>query len=229
VTGTTTTPVRRDTAVDQTTTESSPLQVVRRGLLRRPLLGGVDILGSRLRREFDLNTHSGETARFCVRGLAGTALVCLDDRILILKRGFYAGTTFGAISATIYYADVTGIQVGRHLLSGWIEIHSPSFQGGGDGKRASQHAPARTAFKQPNCLPIRRRRTSTYQLALVELRHLVADAKLDHEHLPVVDQLERLAMLRRRGDVDQREFELAKARILRDDASAHWDRAAASS
>jgi hypothetical protein len=41
----------------------------------------------------------------------------------------------------------------------------------------------------------------------------------------VIDQLERLAMLRRRGDVDDQEFELAKARLL-SDASVRWGRAA---
>jgi hypothetical protein len=43
----------------------------------------------------------------------------------------------------------------------------------------------------------------------------------------VIDQLERLAMLRRRGDIDELEFELAKARIL-GEASPPWSRAASS-
>ncbi len=159
--------------------------------------------------------------------MSGHALVCLDDRLLILKRGFYAGTTFGAISATIYYPDVTGIQVGTHLTSSWIEISSPSFQGGERG-RGLQHTSKRDIFKQPNCLPIRRRRAPAYQLALGELRRFIAAAKIERRDVPVIDQLERLAMLRRRGDVDEHEFELAKARILHE-ASAHWGRAAESS
>jgi hypothetical protein len=212
--------------VDQQVTELEPgPQAARRGLLRRrPVFGGVDILGTRLRREFDLNTQADEHARFCVRGVSGHALVCLDDRILMLKRGFYAGTTFGAISATIYYRDVTGIQVGRHVTSSWIEINSPSFQGGERG-RGLQRTSKRDVFKQPNCLPIRRRHAPAYQLALGELRRLIASSKPEQRNVPVIDQLERLAMLRRRGDVDEHEFELAKARILRD-ASAQWDRAA---
>jgi hypothetical protein len=201
--------------VDQQVTELEPgPQVARRGVLRRrAVFGGVEILGARLRREFDLNTQPDEHARFCVRGMSGHALVCLDDRILILKRGFYAGTTFGAISATIYYRDVTGIQVGRHLTSSWIEISSPSFQGGERG-RGLQHTSKRDVFKQPN-----------YQLALGELRRFIAAAKVEQRDVPVIDQLERLAMLRRRGDVDEHEFELAKARVLHD-ASVHWGRAA---
>jgi hypothetical protein len=216
--------------VDQQVTEPElvPPQVALRGVLRRrAVFGGVEILGKRLRREFDLNTQPDEQARFCVRGLKGHALVCLDDRILILKRGFSAGTTFGAMSATIYYRDVTGIQVGRHLTSSWIEINSPSFQGGERG-RGLQHTSKRDIFKQSNCLPIRRRRAPAYQLALGELRRFIAAAKLEQRDVPVIDQLERLAMLRRRGDVDDHEFEVAKARILRE-ASVQWGRAAESS
>src|SRR4051812_25921513 len=79
------TPARRATAVDTDTPEAPVIHVVRQGLLRRPVLGDVDILGRRLRREFELNTRAGERARLCIRGVRGHALVCLDDRILILK------------------------------------------------------------------------------------------------------------------------------------------------
>ncbi|MFL5954519.1 MAG: SHOCT domain-containing protein [Gaiellaceae bacterium] len=201
--------------MDKHTPDAPVIHVVRQGLFRRPVLGDVDILGRRLRREFDLNTRAGERARFCVRGMRGHALVCLDDRILILKSGFYAGSLFGAISATIYYEDVTGIQVGQRLLSGWIEIQSPSFQGR-ERKRIGSNGTSFDVFSRPNCVPTRRRHAAAHHVALAELRRLVADAKLEHQHPGVVDQLERLAMLRRRGDVDDREFALAKARILDD-------------
>jgi hypothetical protein len=203
--------------VDKHTPEAPVIHVVRQGLLRRPVLGDVDILGRRLRREFDRNTRAGERARFCVRGVRGHALACLDDRILILKSGFYAGSMFGAMSATIYYEDVTGLQVGRHLLSGWIEIQSPSFQGK-ERKRMGSNGSTFDVFSRPNCVPTRRGQAAAHYVALAELRRLVADAKLEHQHPGVVDQLERLSMLRRRGDVDDREFGLAKARILHDAA-----------
>jgi hypothetical protein len=202
------------------------LQLVRRGLLRRPVSGGVDVLGRRLRQELDLNAKAGEHAQLCVRGALGQALVCLDDRIVIVKRGLSAGAAFGAISATIYYRDVTGVQIGRRLFSGWIEIHSPSFQGG-DRTRTLQNPARHDPFRQPNCLPMRRRHSSSYHEALAQIRGFVAAAKAEPDRLPVIDQLERLAMLRRRGDIDQLEFELAKARILGDTLS-RWNRAASS-
>ncbi len=200
------------------------LQRVRQGLWRRPVAGGVEVLGRRLRRELDLNAKPGEQVQLCVRGALGQALVCLDDRILIVKRGLSAGATFGAISATIYYRDVTGVQIGRRIFSGWIEIHSPSFQGG-DRTRTLQNPAKHDPFRQPNCLPMRRRHSAAYHESLAQIRGLVAAGKSEPDHLPVIDQLERLAMLRRRGDIDEREFELAKGRIL-GDASSRWSRAA---
>ena len=162
-----------------------------------------------------------------MRGALGHALVCLDDRMLILKRGLSAGTPFGATTATIGYRDVTGTQVGRRLLSGWIEIHSPSFQGG-DRTRTLRQPAKHDPYRAANCVPMRRRQAAAYHDALGEIRRIVAEATLDPERLPVIDQLERLAMLRRRGDLDEREFELAKARILHD-ASSPFGRTATGS
>lgn len=201
--------------MDHLTAEpAAGLGALPRSLLRKPVVGGVEILGRRLRREFARNTRTGERVRFCLRGELGHALACLDDRVLILKRGFYAGTTFGAMAATIFFRDVTGIQVRTHLLTGWIEVSSPSFQGS-EQKRTRRPRPSdRDVFKLPNCVPIHRRRLTDYEGVLGELRGLVADAKLEHDPGGVVDQLERLAALRRQGAVDEQEFALAKSRIL---------------
>src|SRR4051794_19065210 len=194
--------------------------VPRAGLCsRKPIVGGVEILGRRLRRQLWLNMAEGETVRLCLRGELGHALVCLDDRILILKRGFHAGTTFGAMSATIFYGDVTGIQVRMHLFSGWIEIQSPSFQGI-EHKRGLRSSPERNAFKQPNCVPIQRRHLSVYQLALAELRRFVVEAKAEQGPSGVVEQLERLAALRQQGVLDDQEFGIAKRRVLADAGAA---------
>jgi hypothetical protein len=192
------------------------LELARRGIFGRTILvGGDDILGRRLRREFALNTEGGETALFCVRGRRGHALVCLEDRLLILKRGFRAGAPFGATAATIFYRDVTGIQVRMHLVSGWIEISTPSFQGAERTRTRRDRSTVTTGVVgQPNCVPVQRRHVALYQVALAELRRLIADAKLEHDHRGVVTQLERLATLRRQGVVDEQEFTAAKSTIL---------------
>jgi hypothetical protein len=215
VTGITTTQDHRVIAAKAIITEPVRRPGLGRLFRRKPPVGGVDILGRRLRREFALNTKAGETVRFCLRGKHGHALVCLDDRLLILKRGFYAGAAFGAMAATIFYRDVTGIQVRMHLVSGWIEISTPSFQGAERNRIGARRSSAKhDVITQPNCVPVQRRHVALYQSALSELRGLIAQTKLEQDHRGLVTQLERLAALHREGVVDDREFALAKSTIL---------------
>jgi hypothetical protein len=185
-----------------------------RSLFRSRPVGGVEILSRRLSRELERNMKPDESVRFCLRGDLGHALVCLDDRLLILKGGFHAGTTFGAMAATIFYQDVTGIQLRMHLVSGWIEISSPSFQGRERKHTRHPRSSDRDVYKLPNCVPISRRHADAYGVPLAELRRLVAEAKVQRVAGGVVAELERLAELRRSGLLDEQEFLAAKSRVL---------------
>jgi hypothetical protein len=181
---------------------------------RRSIVGGVEILSRRLRRELERNTHADDTVHFCLRGELGHALVCLDDRVLILKRGFHAGTTFGAMAATIFYSEITGILVRMQAFSGSIEISTPGFQSSESNRRNRFRGGQSDSYRQPNCVPIQRRHLATYHVALAELRRLVAEAKLEQDQSGVVDQLERLSALRRQGVLDESEFTAAKAKLF---------------
>jgi len=192
-------------------------------LARRRRVGGAEILTRRLRRELERQTHDGERIRFCVRGDLGHALVCLDDRLIVLKSGFHAGTTFGTQAATIFYRDVTGIQVRMHLVSGWIEISSPSFQGRERKRTRHPRTSDRDVYKLPNCVPIHRSHLDTYAQPLAELRRLVALSKDGFRRLDVVAELERLSALADAGRLDAEEYARAKALVLRDAAEAADD------
>jgi hypothetical protein len=182
--------------------------------VRRPRVGGAEILTRRLRRELGRQTLDRELIRFCVRGDLGHALVCLDDRLLILKSGFHAGTTFGTQTATIFYRDVTGIQVRMHLVSGWIEISSPSFQGRERKRTRHPRSSDRDVYKLPNCVPIHRSHLDSYAEPLAELRRLVARAKDSSPRSDVVAELERLSSLADAGHLDADEYARAKALVL---------------
>ncbi len=199
----------------------SQLAERRLGLFRRrPRVGGPEILTRRLRRELARHMVDGEQTRFCVRGDLGNALVCLDDRLLVLKSGFHAGTTFGTQTATIFYRDVTGIQVRMHLVSGWIEISSPSFQGRERKRTRHPRTSDRDVYKLPNCVPIHRSHLDTFSGPLAELRGLVARAKEGSAKVDVVAELERLSALSAAGRLDDAEYARAKALVLGGDSAA---------
>ena len=183
-------------------------------LARRPRVGGPEILTRRLRRELTRQVLDGEQVRFCIRGDLGHALVCLEDRLLVLKSGFHAGTTFGTQAATIFYSDVTGIQVRMHLVSGWIEISSPSFQGRERKRTRHPRTSDRDVYKLPNCVPIHRSNLDAYAEPLAELRRLVACAKDGTTRSDVVAELERLSALADAGHLDGDEYARAKALVL---------------
>jgi hypothetical protein len=190
---------------------------------RRARVGGPEILTRRLQRELTRHMVDGERVRFCVRGDLGHALVCLDDRLLVLKSGFHAGTTFGTQAATIFYRDVTGIQVRMHLVSGWIEISSPSFQGRERKRTRHPRTSDRDVYKLPNCVPIHRSQLETYAEPLAELRQLVARAKDVSPRSDVVAELERLSTLADAGHLDGDEYARAKALVLGDDSLSSGD------
>jgi len=186
---------------------------------RRSKVGGPDVLTSKLRRELERQTLQGDEVRFCLRGDLGHALVCLGDRLLILKSGFHAGTTFGTMASTIFYRDVTGIQVRMHLVSGWIEISSPSFQGRERKRSRHPRTSDRDVYKLPNCVPIHRIHLAQYDAPLAELRRLVAEAKEPVVRTDVVAELERLSELADAGHLDEREYARAKRLVLGDEAA----------
>jgi hypothetical protein len=198
---------------------TKPAEVRRsRWFWRRQKVGGPEVLTRRLRRELERQTHEDEQVRFCLRGDLGHALVCLDDRVLVLKSGFHAGTTFGTMASTIFYRDVTGIQVRMHLVSGWIEISSPSFQGRERKRNRHPRTSDRDVYKLPNCVPIHRVHLDQYDAPLAELRRLVAEAKQGVAGKNVVAELERLSQLADAGHLDEQEYARAKAMVLGDAA-----------
>jgi hypothetical protein len=201
-------------AMDITPTEQ--LEVERRlfGLRRKLRVGGPEILTRRLGRELERQTLPSEQVHFCLRGDLGHALVCLDDRLLVLKSGYHAGTTFGAMASTIFYRDVTGIQVRMHLVSGWIEISSPSFQGRERKRTRHPRTSDRDVYKLPNCVPIHRMHLKAYGEPLAELRRFVAEAKDASPRSHVVAELERLSSLADAGRLDDDEYARAKALVL---------------
>jgi hypothetical protein len=164
----------------------------------------------------EAHTSEHEQVRFCLRGDLNHSLVVLADRLLIVKPGFHAGTTFGSLVTTIFHRDVTGIQVQTYVMSAWIEISTPSFQGR-ERKRNRHPRPSdRDVYKLPNCIPIKKRRLSGYREPLASLLDLVRSAKETAAPAapPLPGQLAELVELRQEGLLTDAEFERAKTLLL---------------
>ena len=191
------------------------LPTSRRG---RKVVGGPEILTRRVRREIERQTSEHESVLFCLRGSLGHSLVALDERLLIVKPGFHAGTTFGALTTTFYYQDVTGIQLHTFIVTGWIEVSSPSFQGRERKRNRQPRSSDRDVYKLPNCIPITKRRVGECHEALRQLRARIEFSKryarLSTEAPPLIASLERIANLRRNGALSELEYTRLKQVLL---------------
>jgi hypothetical protein len=185
---------------------------------RREFVGGLEVLSARVRREVEGHVSERERVLFCLRGSLNHSLVALDERLLIVKPGFHAGTTFGSLVTTFYYQDVTGIQLHTFLLTGWIEVSSPSFQGRERKRNRQPRRSDRDVYKLPNCVPISKRRLRSYQAALVQLRDRIEYCKrygrVTSEPPPLLGSLERIADLRRTGALSEPEYDRLKQVLL---------------
>ena len=184
----------------------------------KQVVGGTEILSKRVRGELERQLSEHEQVVFCLRGTLNHSLIALDERLLIIKPGFHAGTTFGTLTTTFYYPDVTGIQLHTFILTGWIEVGSPSFQGRERKKNSQPRSSDRDVYKLPNCIPIAKRRVGAYHEALARLRERIEAAKrplpVAGDAPPLIASLERIANLRRSGALSEDEYDCLKAVLL---------------
>jgi hypothetical protein len=184
----------------------------------KQVVGGVEVLSRRVRREVERQVSEYEQVVFCLRGSLNHSLIALDERLLIVKPGFHAGTTFGTLTTTFYYPDVTGIQLHTFLFTGWIEVSSPSFQGRERKRNSQPRSSDRDVYKLPNCIPIAKRRVEAYHEALARLRERIEAAKRQlpgsAEAPPLIASLERIANLRRSGALSETEYARLKGVLL---------------
>lgn len=186
-----------------------------------PIVGGLEVLSSRVAGEVARCVMPNENVRYCLRGDLNHSLVMLDDRLLVVKPGFHAGSTFGALTTSILYADITGIQVHSFLIAAWIEISSPSFQGRERKRNRHPRTSDRDVYKLPNCIPVKKRRLEDCQPALHELHERISAA---HQPNPaagppvastrIVNELTRLSDLLERGVITHAEYAIARQSLI---------------
>ena len=186
-----------------------------------PIAGGLEVLSPRVAGEVARLVMPSEDVRSCLRGDLNHSLVMLDDRLLLVKPGFHAGSTFGALTTSIRYADITGIQVHSFLVAAWIEISSPSFQGRERKRNRHPRTSDRDVYKLPNCIPVKKRRLEDCQPALRELHERIRAAR---EPLPaagppvastrIVNELTRLSDLLERGVITHAEYAIARQSLI---------------
>jgi len=177
--------------------------------------GNTEILGGRVRKALEQNKRSNEDVLFCLKGSYGQAIVALDKRLLIIKGGFMAGSTFGCRVSSFYYKDITSVEVNTGLVSGIIEICTPSNQGNKE-KDYWARGKDRDPWKVSNCFPIVKSDLKHYQPYLEKIQTFIDEAKHGSSHSTddVASQIEKLHNLYQSGALTKTEFENAKKKLI---------------
>jgi hypothetical protein len=88
----------------------------------------IDQLPARLERLLAEMLGPDEIVHIKLKGAFKEALVCTNKRVLILKAGFMTGQTFGSNVFQVPYRNITGVQVKKHLITGYFEISAGGVQ-----------------------------------------------------------------------------------------------------
>lgn len=176
----------------------------------------LSILKGRTRRVAEENVGS-DRVLFCLLGCFNQALIALEDRLLIVKSGFMAGALGGARTVTFHYQDITAIEMVTGVLTGVIEIGTPSYKLSTERDWWSTH-PDRDPAKANNCLPIFKEAVKQYQPYVERLRQLIRAAKAPAVQAAppagLTTELEKLASLHESGVLTDEEYSRAKERLL---------------
>jgi hypothetical protein len=90
--------------------------------------GLIDKLPTRLEKALSELLEPSETIHIKLKGAFKEALVCTSKRVIILKAGFMTGQTFGSNVFQSPYRNITGVQVKKHLLTGYFELSAGGVQ-----------------------------------------------------------------------------------------------------
>ncbi|HZP46276.1 MAG TPA: SHOCT domain-containing protein [Candidatus Binataceae bacterium] len=159
------------------------------------------------------NLQPGERVEVQLKGQFKEALVCTDRRVMILKAGFMTGAMFGSNVFQLPYRNISGVDVKKHLLTGYFEVSAGGMQNTTKSYWAND---ARSAEKSPNCVSlVGADRAALFRQACSFIMERVGQAQsISPAGNADLATLDRLAALRDRGALTDDEFEAKKAEIL---------------
>lgn len=196
----------------------------------------VEIIGGPLKdaawRTIDEHTAPDELPWFVINAGSAGFLAAFDNRLVIAKvggmAGFMSGSLGGGRVTSFPYSDITNIEYNSGMMSGVLEVLTPSYQGTAnhDYWRSSNKGRNKAAddpWTLSNCLPLLKAQHKLALPRLNELQQKIIEYKRPAAHVhpspPVTgiatatnlaEELQGLADLHRQGILDSAEFAAAK-------------------
>ena len=184
-----------------------------------------------LQKNIQSNISEDEKPLFIIStvGSMAGAIVALQNRCILIKSGvlagFMAGSLGGARVASFYYQDITGIEYNSGMLSGVVEILTPSYEGGKNkdywrGTMKSRNSDSNDPWTLSNTLPMAKPDYAQAKSQFDKLRSLIGENKSSSNVTQIIqsdsvaDEIEKLSSLLERKLIDEEEFREAKKKLL---------------
>jgi len=156
------------------------------------------------------------------------AMLVFEDRCMIVKGGFWGGLMAGSLggerAATFYLTQITGIEYNSGMLTGVLEVLTPSYQGTTNkdywrGTNQSRNANSNDPWTLSNTLPLSKDGYRSAREMIDELKQMIAAAQrpsgvMQAAVQDLTGELSKLAALRDSGILTDEEFSAAKAKLL---------------
>ncbi len=184
----------------------------------------IDELPARLERQLRDLLNPDEEVLVKLKGVAIEALVCTNQRVLVLKAGFLAGVTFGSNVFQLPYETVGAVEVKFHLFTGYFELSAGGMQN--TAKSYWSGDPATSAQMAPNCVSLGDRKQanrfrSACSVILAQKNSPSAASTAETAGSPeasspnaIIDTISRLGEMRDAGVITNEEFEAKKKDLL---------------
>jgi hypothetical protein len=170
----------------------------------------------KLRDAVNAIVEPGERIEVLIKGAWQEYVLGTDRRIIVFKKGFMTGSTFGSKVSSWEYRNVTAVDLRSNMMSGVLVIRAA----GADDVDASYWAQGKnSASNAPNAITFSKKPSKEIEALVARLRQLVTEkqrAPLAQEAVAEspLEQLKKLGELRDAGVLTPQEFEEKKRQLL---------------
>jgi hypothetical protein len=182
----------------------------------------VESLSGGLKKVFEENISSGDSAIVCLNGLAGEAFVATQSRVFIFKAGYAAGALFGQKAKSFLYEDISSVEYSCGLTQGRVQITTAGSVETRHGHRQADPLTALADARQAeNVCNFSAGKKKLFQRAANLVREYAEQARSTARQVAatthpgdIPTQIRKLAELKTLGILSEDEFEKKKAELL---------------
>ncbi|MEY8001617.1 SHOCT domain-containing protein [Clostridium sp. Mt-5] len=158
-----------------------------------------------------------EDIELWVKGAEKEWLICTDNQVYIVKKGFMTGHTFGFGVFQMPYKNITGANVNYHLATGYFEISAGGMQN--TQKDYWSHDKNSDPHQAQNCISVagkemanKFREASSY--ILNKAHEFNSNNSPTNNIVDIPEQIKKLADLKTQGILTEEEFNKKKSELL---------------